>query len=157
MQRCSPCFPCITRSPGPTMKSANTKSQDYSAEGTLYVSKPFRSKSAKKFRALITFKPRKSHFDMSNESSGSNEFRVGAGSLPCRGRDLTAFARGSSHSSGCPSSSLRFRPSFPPSKQTDMRYRLLLLPCSLGMPLSSLCPTPSSFSPLLSVYHLQRR
>ncbi|KAF8548937.1 MBOAT-domain-containing protein [Imleria badia] len=71
-------LPCITHSPGPsltTMKPANTKSPDYSAEGTLYVSKPFRSKSTKRLRALITFKPRKSHFDMTNESSGSNEFR----------------------------------------------------------------------------------
>lgn len=49
------------------------------SEGTLYVSKPFRSKSTKKLRALITFAPRKSHFDTGNESSGSNEFRV---SLP---------------------------------------------------------------------------
>jgi sterol O-acyltransferase len=60
------------------MKPANTKSPDFSAEGTLYVSKPFRSKSAKRLRAF-TFKPRKSHFDMTNESSGSNEFRVGTG------------------------------------------------------------------------------
>lgn len=46
------------------------------SEGTLYVSKPYRSKSSKKLRALITFAPRKSHFDISNESSGTNEFRV---------------------------------------------------------------------------------
>ncbi|KAF8239405.1 hypothetical protein L208DRAFT_1456544 [Tricholoma matsutake] len=45
------------------------------SEGTLYVSKPYRSKSSKKLRALITFAPRKSHFDISNESSGTNEFR----------------------------------------------------------------------------------
>ncbi|KAF7964512.1 hypothetical protein HWV62_6375, partial [Athelia sp. TMB] len=44
-------------------------------DGTLYVSKPFRSKSSKKLRALITFAPRKSHFDTTNESSGANEFR----------------------------------------------------------------------------------
>ncbi|KAG6833002.1 hypothetical protein H0H87_012588 [Tephrocybe sp. NHM501043] len=43
--------------------------------GTLYVSKPYRSKSTKKLRALITFAPRKSHFDITNESSGTNEFR----------------------------------------------------------------------------------
>ncbi|KAG6865160.1 hypothetical protein C0991_004770 [Blastosporella zonata] len=43
--------------------------------GTLYVSKPYRSKSTKKLRALITFAPRKSHFDITNESSGANEFR----------------------------------------------------------------------------------
>ncbi|KAF9466101.1 MBOAT, membrane-bound O-acyltransferase family-domain-containing protein [Collybia nuda] len=45
------------------------------SEGTLYVSKPYRSKSSKKLRALITFAPRKSHFDIENESSKSNEFR----------------------------------------------------------------------------------
>ncbi|KAF8892249.1 MBOAT, membrane-bound O-acyltransferase family-domain-containing protein [Infundibulicybe gibba] len=45
------------------------------SEGTLYVSKPFRSKSSKKLRALITFAPRKSHFDITNEATGSNEFR----------------------------------------------------------------------------------
>ncbi|KAH7926040.1 MBOAT-domain-containing protein [Leucogyrophana mollusca] len=44
-------------------------------EGTLYVSKPFRSKSSKKMRSMITFTPRKSHFDTTNESSGANEFR----------------------------------------------------------------------------------
>ncbi|KAH7908928.1 MBOAT, membrane-bound O-acyltransferase family-domain-containing protein [Hygrophoropsis aurantiaca] len=44
-------------------------------EGTLYVSKPFRSKSSKKMRSMITFAPRKSHFDTTNESSGANEFR----------------------------------------------------------------------------------
>ncbi|EGN96816.1 hypothetical protein SERLA73DRAFT_58578 [Serpula lacrymans var. lacrymans S7.3] len=44
-------------------------------EGTLYVSKPFRSKSSKKLRAMITFAPRKSAFDTTNEFSGANEFR----------------------------------------------------------------------------------
>ena len=46
------------------------------SEGTLYVSKPYRSKSSKKLRALITFAPRQSHFDINNESSLTNEFRV---------------------------------------------------------------------------------
>ena len=45
-------------------------------DGTIYVSQPFRTKSSKKLRALITFAPRKSHFDTTNESSGTNEFRV---------------------------------------------------------------------------------
>ncbi|KAK0466990.1 MBOAT, membrane-bound O-acyltransferase family-domain-containing protein [Desarmillaria tabescens] len=44
-------------------------------DGTLYVSKPFRSSTSKKLRALITFAPRNSHFDTNNESSGNNEFR----------------------------------------------------------------------------------
>ncbi|KAG2365007.1 MBOAT, membrane-bound O-acyltransferase family-domain-containing protein [Suillus spraguei] len=44
-------------------------------EGTLHVSKPFRSRSTKKVRAMITFEPRKTHFDTTNEASGTNEFR----------------------------------------------------------------------------------
>lgn len=48
------------------------------SEGTLYVSKPFRSKTSKRMRALVTFAPRKSHFDTTNETSGTNEFRVSA-------------------------------------------------------------------------------
>ncbi|KAK7025238.1 O-acyltransferase [Favolaschia claudopus] len=44
-------------------------------EGTIYVSKPFRSKTSKKLRAMITFAPRQSHFDINNEASGANEFR----------------------------------------------------------------------------------
>lgn len=79
VDQASTMLPCITHPPPSStiMKPANTKSSEYSAEGTLYVSKPFRSKSAKRLRALVTFKPRKSHFDTTNESSGSNEFRVG--------------------------------------------------------------------------------
>lgn len=45
------------------------------SDGTLYVSKPFKSKN-KKLRAVITFTPRQSAFDINNESSGTNEFRV---------------------------------------------------------------------------------
>jgi len=44
--------------------------------GTLYLSKPYRSTSSKKLRALISFVPRNSTFDMNNESSNKNEFRV---------------------------------------------------------------------------------
>lgn len=152
-------LPCITRPPPSStiMKPANTMSSDYSAEGTLYVSKPFRSKSAKRLRALITFKPRKSHFDTTNESSGSNEFRVGTSRIRAVVVTiLTTFARGSSRSSGCLSSSSLFRLSFPPLKQTDMRCRSLLPPCSLAMPLSSHYLTPSSSLPLPFVCHLQR-
>ena len=46
------------------------------SQGTLYVSKPVRSRSSKKLRAMVTFSPRKSVFDISNEQSGTNEFRV---------------------------------------------------------------------------------
>ena len=43
-------------------------------EGTLYVSKPFRSGKSKKARAVISFVPRHSTFD--SPISGTNEFRV---------------------------------------------------------------------------------
>ncbi|KAJ7195730.1 MBOAT, membrane-bound O-acyltransferase family-domain-containing protein [Mycena rebaudengoi] len=56
--------------------TTRTKSGGFSTtEGTIYVSKPYRSKSSKKLRAMISFAPRKSHFDINNESSGANEFR----------------------------------------------------------------------------------
>ncbi|KAF8202275.1 MBOAT, membrane-bound O-acyltransferase family-domain-containing protein [Pholiota molesta] len=46
------------------------------SNGTLYVSKPYRSKTSKKLRALITFAPRSSTFDINNDRSSSNEFRI---------------------------------------------------------------------------------
>lgn len=46
------------------------------SQGTIYVSKPVRSGTSKKLRAVVAFTPRKSHFDLANEQSGSNEFRV---------------------------------------------------------------------------------
>ncbi|THV02464.1 MBOAT-domain-containing protein [Dendrothele bispora CBS 962.96] len=45
------------------------------SDGTLYVSKPFRSKTSKKLRALVAFAPRQSAFDINNEASTTNEFR----------------------------------------------------------------------------------
>ncbi|KAG5643095.1 hypothetical protein DXG03_001559 [Asterophora parasitica] len=59
----------------PLITNRNDSGSFKTTEGTLYVSKPYRSKTSKKLRALITFTPRKSHFDISNESSGTNEFR----------------------------------------------------------------------------------
>ena len=44
------------------------------AEGTLYISKPVRSASGKKSKAVLSFVPRQSTFDSS--ISGANEFRV---------------------------------------------------------------------------------
>ncbi|THH16971.1 hypothetical protein EW146_g3763 [Bondarzewia mesenterica] len=44
-------------------------------EGTLYVSKPFRSRYSKKLKAAVSFVPRTSAFDIENESSSTNEFR----------------------------------------------------------------------------------
>lgn len=59
----------------PSPKPSNGASPNtVAAEGTLYVSQPYRS-SSNKLRAMVTFAPRKSHFDISNESSTSNEFR----------------------------------------------------------------------------------
>lgn len=55
----------------------NSKTDGFeTSTGTLYVSKPYRSKSSKKLRAQITFAPRNSAFDINNEHSVSNEFRV---------------------------------------------------------------------------------
>lgn len=51
-------------------------------EGTVHLSKPFRSRKTKKVRTMITFTPRKSHFDTTNEHSGTNEFRVRTPSMP---------------------------------------------------------------------------
>lgn len=48
----------------------------HTPEGTVHVSKPYRSRQTKKLRAMVTFTPRKSHFDTTNERSGTNEFRV---------------------------------------------------------------------------------
>ena len=45
------------------------------ASGTLYVSQPYRSSQSNKLRAMVTFAPRKSHFDISNEASNANQFR----------------------------------------------------------------------------------
>ncbi|KAF9266940.1 MBOAT-domain-containing protein [Marasmius fiardii PR-910] len=45
------------------------------SDGTLYVSKPYRSTSSKKRRAVVTFVPRQSVFDINNEASTRNEFR----------------------------------------------------------------------------------
>ena len=56
--------------PAPPNGSAST-----AAQGTLYVSQPYRSSQSNKLRAMVTFAPRKSHFDISNEASTSNQFR----------------------------------------------------------------------------------
>lgn len=54
-------------------KSNTTKFE--TNEGTVYVSKPYRSGTSKRLKAMIAFAPRKSHFDLGNEQSGSNDFR----------------------------------------------------------------------------------
>ncbi|KAJ7043690.1 MBOAT, membrane-bound O-acyltransferase family-domain-containing protein [Mycena alexandri] len=60
---------------GPAMTTRTDSGGFSTSEGTIYVSKPFRSKSSKKLRAMITFAPRQSTFDINNEASGANEFR----------------------------------------------------------------------------------
>lgn len=61
---------------GPIVMTTRTEDGRFTTtEGTLHVSKPFRSRSTKKLRAMITFEPRKTHFDTTNEASGTNEFR----------------------------------------------------------------------------------
>ncbi|KAF6761618.1 sterol O-acyltransferase [Ephemerocybe angulata] len=56
--------------------STSTSGGKYeTSTGTLYISKPYRSRSSKKLRALVTFAPRTSAFDSRNETSGTNEFR----------------------------------------------------------------------------------
>jgi hypothetical protein len=44
---------------------------------TSYVLKTTRSPNSKKLRAAVAFVPRLSHFDVGNERSSTNEFRVG--------------------------------------------------------------------------------
>ena len=46
-------------------------------ESTAYVLKSSRSPYSKKLRAAVAFVPRLSHFDIENERSSTNEFRVG--------------------------------------------------------------------------------
>ncbi|TDL23633.1 hypothetical protein BD410DRAFT_814297 [Rickenella mellea] len=59
----------------PKVYTKNEKGGIDTPEGTLYVSKPFRSGTSKKLRAMIRFVPRTSHFDTTNVNSGANEFR----------------------------------------------------------------------------------
>jgi hypothetical protein len=92
-------------------------------EGTLRVSKPFRSRSTKKLRAMVTFEPRKTHFDTTNEASGTNEFRVRL--LRWRRARLelnTSLARVSSRFSGCHCFCSRYRLMSVASKLTVMLY-----------------------------------
>ncbi|KAI0741598.1 MBOAT-domain-containing protein [Daedaleopsis nitida] len=64
------------RSPNAGQPNGSTlAAQAVTPEGTLYVSQPYRSSSTNKLRAMVTFAPRKSLFDISNESSTTNEFR----------------------------------------------------------------------------------
>ena len=73
-----------------------------------FVLKPFRSPKSKKLKATVVFVPRLSHFDIDNERSNNNEFRVRLPS-PVTPPKHTAHLRndqirGSSHSFGSQSS-----------------------------------------------------
>lgn len=110
------------------------------ADGTLYVSKPFRSKTSKKLRAMITFAPRKSHFDIGNESSGTNEFRVS--SIAYLHAPSEPFARrDSSLSSGYPCSSSLSEHTSEALKQAAMPSIYTLLQVFPKTPLSLLLAT----------------
>ncbi|CAK5283143.1 unnamed protein product [Mycena citricolor] len=68
-------LPPMNKLPIPTVATRTDSGGFATPEGTIYVSKPFRTKSSKKLRALITFSPRESAFDINNKASGTNEFR----------------------------------------------------------------------------------
>jgi sterol O-acyltransferase len=54
----------------------------FPTQGTgTYVLKPFRSPKSKKLKTAVVFVPRLSHFDINNEHSNRNEFRVRLPSL----------------------------------------------------------------------------
>ena len=127
------------------------------SDGTLYVSQPVRDKKSKKLRALITFAPRKSHFDTTNETSGTNEFRVSCRSEFCTYSDTDPPPlRVSSLFSGYPCSSSLSEPMSLLSKQPALHSILPLPPCSQEM--LSLWPlaTLFSFCPLGCVCRSQR-
>jgi hypothetical protein len=77
-----------------------------------YILKPYRSPKSKKLRTAVVFVPRLSHFDIENERSNNNEFRVRLHSPPfIRAHHDSNIAltrcytnRGSSHSFGSRSS-----------------------------------------------------
>ena len=101
--------------------------------GTLYVSKPYRSKSSKKLRALITFAPRKSVFDIGNETSITNEFRVRTPLSQCLCH-LIRLYRVFSRFFGSPFLSSPSRVMCAASKQADGHWIFTLRPCSRKTP-----------------------
>ena len=124
------------------------------ANGTLYVSKPYRSRTSKKLRAVVSFVPRSSAFDINNESSNKNEFRV---SFLYRCFYLLGLikpqnsSRASSLSSGCPPLSLQCRAMCKASRPMDVLLTLALQLCSPKTPSQWLSVMVSSLSALVSV------
>ena len=60
-------------------------------ETTAFILKPFRSPKSKKLKAAVVFVPRRSHFDIENERSSTNEFRVRPW-LPSTNRTHVSFS-----------------------------------------------------------------
>jgi hypothetical protein len=85
-------------------------------DGTIYVSKPFRSSTSKKLRAMVTFAPRQSHFDTNNVQSGMNEFRVSFHMRTGWALILIQTPRDSLHCFGCLFSSLWLEHTFAVSR-----------------------------------------
>jgi sterol O-acyltransferase len=112
------------------------------ATGTLVVSKPYRSSRSKKLRAVISFIPRNSAFDINNVSSSTNEFRVYFSRVPWHLPPLTTStsSRASLRSSGYLYSSSPFRVMYEVSRPVVVLSTFALQLCS-----------HKTLSPLLSV------
>ena len=79
---------------GATDKLARTQSGGFpTANGTLYVSKPFKTEKHRKSRAVISFVPRNSTFDP-QDSKIPNEFRVRELNIELDGSVLITFSQG---------------------------------------------------------------
>jgi hypothetical protein len=62
-----------------------------SKETGTYVLKPFRSPKSKRLKTAVVFVPRLSHFDIENEHSNKNEFRVNPPPYRIRVTTLTTY------------------------------------------------------------------
>ncbi len=106
---------CSNRNDMPTMATERPPQAPddrfETANGTLFVSKPYRSSRSKNLRAVISFVPRNSAFDINNVSSNTNEFRVYFSCVPWHSPPLTTSisSRASSPYSGYHYSSSPFR------------------------------------------------
>ncbi|PIL25136.1 hypothetical protein GSI_13025 [Ganoderma sinense ZZ0214-1] len=67
--------PLISPNSSTASMASSASASSVVAHGAVYVSPPYRSSAQKKLRAMVTFAPRKSLFDISNETSTSNQFR----------------------------------------------------------------------------------
>nr|VWO96992.1 PacC [Ganoderma boninense] len=67
--------PLISPNSSTASMASSASASSVVAHGAVYVSPPYRSSAQNKLRAMVTFAPRKSLFDISNENSTSNQFR----------------------------------------------------------------------------------